>query len=462
MNRKAIVSIICILTGILFCPLFNQLVSADAPTRILILPFDIFSDKDQSFLKNGIPAMLSTRLTTEKSVTVSADPDTQKMLSADGTPVSMQKASELASRFNADYVVFGSLTVFGEAISTDARLIDPKTQKALLTFNRTGSSFDEVISHMNLFADQIKEKAFGIGPVSSESASAPTAQSRVQQPSYLTHPDKIWEQESTQSVLNTESTYMLQQSRLGQIQKSRKFNTQVHSLAVGDVDGDGRNETVFIDANTLFIYRFFNNSFEKVAELSGKTTDDYLTVDTADINGNGKAEIFITSFSTHKERLNSFVTEWDGTGFQPICEAENRYFRVVASQSRGKVLYGQKRGMTDLFVSDVFELSWNGQAYVESQAAALPKGINIYEFAFGDVLNNGQEWIITSLDSGHVRLVDGSGNEEWKSSEPFGGNPVYLVAPGNFYADSGSYKKEFRYYLPQRIHVADTDSDGKN
>jgi len=431
------------------------------PSRILILPFDVFSEKDLSFLKNGVNAMLSTRLSTDKSVVLPHSESIQKAFSQLPSPLTVQAAAELGARFEADYVVTGTLTVFGNSISTDARCISSTRQQSLITFNQAGKSADDVISHIDRFSSQIRENVLGIREPGAAVASSPAKLPTGPQTDYRTHPDKLW---AGSSQISEESPYdesYPSPRNLGAIWKSHKFKTRIRSMSVADIDGDGNKEIVFIDQHTVFVYRLINRTFEKVSQIPGENFEVYISVDAADINHNGKAEIFVTNLIEKSQRLKSFVLEWDGTAFRTISDSKNRYYRVLDADGGGKILLSQNKGMKELFVSSVNHLVWQNDDYVDADTFALPKGINIYGFAVGDVLNTGQPVFATFTDSGLIRLLDSAGNEEWSSSETYGGSPVFLEYDSDMYHEKGQENQKGRYYLPQRIHISDIDHDGK-
>jgi hypothetical protein len=78
--------------------------------RVLILPLTIHSEKDLTFLNKGIMDMMASRISQSATVIRRAGLDPDK------DPV------QIARDLNADYVVTGSLTVFGNSASTDAAL----------------------------------------------------------------------------------------------------------------------------------------------------------------------------------------------------------------------------------------------------------------------------------------------------------------------------------------------------
>jgi hypothetical protein len=227
------------------------------------------------------------------------------------------------------------------------------------------------------------------------------------------------------------------------------------------VDGDGNNETVFTAENTVHIYRYLDKKFIKIGEVEGKGDLPYISVDVADINNNGKAEIFVTQPFRVSNKLNSFVLEWDGTTFQKIIHRSNWFYRVINVPSRGgSILLGQKHKTDTIFASaSVFEMAYENGQYEPIQSQALPKNINIYGFTYGDVLNDGREMIVAFSESDYVRILESNGNEEWKSSERYGGSNTYF---DKRITGSPSIDEAERMYMKQRIHIADMDNDGKN
>ena len=101
--------------------------------------------------------------------------------------------------------------------------------------------------------------------------------------------------------------------------KSRKFKTQIRGMAVGDVDGEGRNEIVFISGKEVFIYRYSGGRFEKVTEIKGKSFYNFTSVDIADIDRNGNSEIFVMNLPRISNRLRIFCAGMERKEIQKDC-----------------------------------------------------------------------------------------------------------------------------------------------
>ena len=80
-------------------------------------------------------------------------------------------------------------------------------------------------------------------------------------------------------------------------------------------------------------------------------------------------------------------------------------------------------------------------------------------------MNDGREMIVSFRYNNQIRILDQDGEEEWTSSDKFGGNPIYLEIPPEWdeIYDKPKEKDQMkRYFLFHRIHVVDLDRDGKN
>ena len=441
---------------------------AAGPSRILILPFEINAEKDLSFLQKGIVSMLSTRLFQEDQVFPMEPATARQALEAISGPLDQATAVALGAKYQANYVIYGSLTVFGDSISTDARFVDVHQQKTRVTFSEFGKDQGDVIGHINHFAGQVNTTVFGRPPLPLASAvQDPAAETPVSQ----RDPNKIWNEQGIQvSEGRIESGNFEESASRGQrpasFWKSRSFKTVITGLAIGDVDGDQNNETVFIDDNTLFIYRQSKGRFLKIAQIDGTTTDRYIGVDVADINANGRAEIFITGVHAENGRLQSFVLEYNGTAFAPIEENINWYLRVLNLKDRGNILLGQKQGMKEIFSGPVYELLWQNGAYEPAQELALPRGTTVFGFTTGNITGDGRNMIVAFNKNDYLYIRDPGGAEEWKSAGPYGGSATYLeprtgiVPKDNKYGDES--RTMDRVYLSQRVFVRDLDKDGKN
>jgi TolB-like protein len=446
------------------------------PLQVAIVPFKVYAEKDLSFLKDGIVDMLSSRLYWEEKVTVINRQDVEKAAAAVAGTLNESTARKLGAGLGADYVLFGSLTVFGNSVSIDARMVDVSGKKQTLTFFNQSQGMDQVIPGINLFASDINEKEFGRVMETrrvSPSPQVPAPQTGQTEPigqaetDPRAHPEKLLaggvssgEMQDAQKAAPG-SAFIATQTASGQAAqfwKSRSFKQRITGVAIGDIDGDGKNETVFSTEHTVEAYRYENKRFIKIATLADRKLDHLIGVDVADINGNGAAEIFVSALDPYRKFVKSFVIESSGKSFTEIVPESDWYFRVVDIPGRGHILLGQKQGLESPFDKPVFELAWQNPGYESAGKVMSSKRANVMGFSLGNVMNDGSETAVAFDTLDYLRVYDASGKGMWKDGDKSGGTPHYFELP-----DYGSSKdmKNYAYY-PMRILIKDINKDGKN
>ncbi|MBC8198726.1 MAG: VCBS repeat-containing protein [Desulfobacterales bacterium] len=430
-------------------------------SRIAIVPFTMNAEKDLTYLQEGILSMLSSRLSWENKVSVIARQETATAVKKISAPLNEAKARKIGAILKADYVLFGSLTIFGNSVSLDAKMVDiSDSKKPPLSFFNQSQGMEEVIPRINLFAEEINEKLFGRKIAVRQ---LPQQRVPVQRPSQYIHPERLLTGEfvEPEEAGGGRSPFVItgRSDATPGFWKSKNFRMQIKGLALGDVDGDGKTETIMITKQEVHIYRSENDRFTKIKEITGKKYYKYLAVDVADINKDGKAEIFVTCLDKPGKSLKSFVLEFNGSDFKTIADDENWYFRVIPRPVLGPMLVGQKMGISDLFMPGVYELVWTGSSYKPhgKVAMGLPENITVFGFTMGDLFNNKGEVVAAFDEEERLRIYTTGGSQEWKSDERFGGSENYIDI--DFQDKEADY--ESRVYLPHRLFIVDLNKDGK-
>jgi len=440
------------------------LLESAQPTTVAIFPFRINAAQDLGYMQNGIFDMLSARLSWGDKVRIISQQRTRALFDDLTEPLNDGEARKLGARLEADYVLYGSLTVFGNSVSIDAKMLDVEGQEPPVTVFNQSEGMDEVIPKINVFAQEINEKVFGRAAPQPAPTGKPESPPRRAFPekSIYAHPETVLEQPPAASgrqtsELNPDFIAGAGRRDTASFWKSRNFEVYIKAVALGDVDGDGVMESAFVSENELFVYRNEAGRFIQIREIPGESYFNYIGVDVADINDNGKAEIFVTNLNTRQDRLESFVLEWDGNEFATISNENNWYYRVLETTTRGTILLGQKRGINDLFLSPIHQLGWRGATYESVGTIRTPEEMNLFSFALGDVMNNGREEIVALNEDDYLQIFTKDGTREYKSDEQFGGSVNFM----DFEPHVGQTETE-RFYFPQRIFIKDLDKDGQN
>ena len=154
-----------------------------------------------TFLQEGILDMLGSRLTWRDRVEVINKSETKAALASVEGFDGQSRALLVGGKLQADFVLFGSLTVFGESVSIDAKMVDVSGQQAPLPFFAQTRGMGEVIPQINQFATTINATVFGRAvaqrPVAAPQLQAGTVPATgVQQPAQQAydprmHPEKL-------------------------------------------------------------------------------------------------------------------------------------------------------------------------------------------------------------------------------------------------------------------------------
>jgi hypothetical protein len=234
-------------------------------------------------------------------------------------------------------------------------------------------------------------------------------------------------------------------------------------MTVGDVDGDGRNEIVFIEERNLWIYRY-EDGFKLLKKIEGARINKNVAVDMGDIDKDGKPEIFVTCFqgdlAGQDWRMASFVVAPKDGDFKGVASDLDWFLRVVNWGDRGPVLLGQGRGYmgkdgrdygSSAFDAGIYEMGWEGNKLKNLRRASFPKIYSIYGFTpFMYQGKTNYAFVDSDL---RIKVMDQAGSVIWKSMATFGSEVSFRVKPmpGSAAAGPVGEGDEFAFINPRVI-----------
>ena len=421
---------------------------AGETTRILVVPFGVNAPRELSYIRQGISDMLTTRLEKNpKVVVIVADEDTGDL-------------KALSRKTGAAYLVTGSVTIVGDSVSTDARVVKSAALDApVLSFSKAGRRQTDLIGLINELAQAIHTDILGQRPeqtgilpasVPTVDGSVPEAGVAASQPSSMTAPPG-------RTAAAADFKPAANQPGSGQevirVPGIGTIEGQVRGITAGDIDGDGTAELVTITDDHLFIHGFKKGRWVKLAEHD--SLGDFVGVDAADVNHNGKQELFVTRFSQTENKVYSFVLEWDGHGLERIAGQLPWYFRSVDIYHRGLVLVAQRQTHAKRFSSGIYEIEWKDDAYTMGESLPLPSNLNVFGFAYGAVRTQARPEVVRYNSDGFIQIIGPTGEDRWVSAEHYGGGANAVT-----FMDESQWDVQDIVYLPPRIRLYDMDNDG--
>jgi hypothetical protein len=196
-------------------------------------------------------------------------------------------------------------------------------------------------------------------------------------------------------------------------------------IEVGELDGDGKLETALLYAHRIEITRFADGAYETVAQVDLGQGRKALAIDGADLNGDGRLELYITA--AFDDRLSSMIVSAGVDGYQVRKTNINYYFRNVDLPGEGVVLLAQ--GMGDEhqdFAGPIFRVQGNGSDISQGARVEVPNPIRLYSFAPLSTSGSGDSIAYLShLDN--LQIFSAGGEKLWEGSERMGGSEEFIT-----------------------------------
>jgi outer membrane protein insertion porin family len=127
-----------------------QIVAAQPPASVVILPFEVFSEKDLSYLQTEIPSALKKSLEQAGARVLLLDPLSEPEWRK--RTANIEEIKKLGLQTGADYVLWGSLTWIGQQFSLDLKLFEPLSEKRPRPFMAEGQGIENLPSTVDKLA----------------------------------------------------------------------------------------------------------------------------------------------------------------------------------------------------------------------------------------------------------------------------------------------------------------------
>ncbi len=439
-------------------------------SRFLFLPFDSSSAGKYTYLADGVRTMLASRLAAKNGVQLvdyAMQESEVKKLEAAGRGEGEVKAD--FSRLQADYLVSGALYATNNGLKIQVVVSTAGSTGDQQNFSTTAENEEQVIPVIGTLSEEIFAK------ILRAPAAAGSQQEVVQDDSGAAgfrteHPEREYKKalSGPGSIVRSEGSDVTVAAK--GMKRSSTIPVIIVAMDVGDLDGDGEQEIVFASKTMLEIFRYTAGRFQKVGEHRLRPTYKIHALNLADLDKNGKSEIYISA--NERFKVSSLIVNWSaGEGVKILHENISWFLRPILWPGEGMILAGQT-GSNDAgrgYVgTGIYRLeSGAGRASVRRGAKLpLPGSLNLFDFVRADLDGNGTVETVAIDNNEKIMVYDDQNNLMWVSEGNFGGSRNYMgpvkgeknsTNPYDLQQDSDRNLA----FLPTRLLAQDIDNDRK-
>ncbi len=197
-------------------------------------------------------------------------------------------------------------------------------------------------------------------------------------------------------------------------------------MAVGDLDGDGRQEIAVALDHGIVLSRVVDGAFEQLAELELSIGLQLLSIDALDLDANGRDELYVSAISNY--RPASFVVEYDGAQMARVIQNVRWLLRATQlSDQQQRILIGQNIGpQTNVYEGKIFGVRREGDALIEGEPLGLPDQLNLFNFLpFAD--DKGLHYLYLT-EGDYLKVISASGVDLWGSDDYYGGSETCFTS----------------------------------
>lgn len=382
---------IAVFTALIF--LFEGDGMASDKQSLAILPLQLNAPSGMDYLKGAYRDVISARIGAGGGIQLKDPAKLQGVIDKQGTSGWSDEAKKsMAKETGADFILEGSLSVIGDDLSLDVRLIKVDAWTVYpMTYKGKGiGAFTDMLEKLSVEArgvilgDTPKKTMEDIRPV----------------PAAMTDKgpkEKGW--------------------------KSRRLPVALKGIVIADLDNDGINELAAIDDKNLYIYAFDKEGLKLKKEIKGTEPSWNYNIAVGDFNGNGLPEIYLSR--KYMEKAATRIIEFTGKDFAVVADDLPWFIRVLKGPDKA-LLVGEKFRQIDGLYGGIKYLKWKNGTLDEGGLLDMPEGMGFYGFTIFDATADGRDDVIQLDDSDRLRLYEkddgGAWKQTWKSYNYYGGS----------------------------------------
>jgi len=210
---------------------------------------------------------------------------------------------------------------------------------------------------------------------------------------------------------------------------------EIVGIEVDDFDGDGRSEIVTVFPNKVLVGSFTGSSYQGEGFIDLPNRLRLIGVDSADLDGNGRPELYISALEPNtsdgnSENVASIVAEWIDGQFKIIADDIPYILGRADTPSAERVILAQRAESQErTYSGKVYFLKREGKKFKAKEELPVDYDkLTVHGFTFFKA--NSMELLALFDINEKLEIVDNDGNLMWGNGEVLGGSQTYIVSQG--------------------------------
>ena len=421
-----------------------------ASKSVILFPFSITAPQSYAYLSKAVPATIQAGL--NRPGVLEARPVQIKVSS-------LAEASKARNAQHADYVVWGVVTVLGTECTVEVNSSDRDGK----TWSKTGQGpVSGLTTTVQNLAAALSSEALGLPSV------AYAGQQGGGQMVNRMNSDIVVNETGQQQVyLNPQFRYQGAWANDASRLRSQRLPNKMVDMAVGDFNGDGKNEIAVLGDHKLTIYAWSaDGKLKPLGETVVSRSNLNFSMRSIDINRDGVKDLVIATYEQDSNRPYSYFYTFAGNKLAECAERVPYFASVVSTPPNfAPTLVGQGWDSIKLFAPGVRVMEKHGAKLPLGSRLDLPEGAKVFNICWlpGDKNGKGDQLVMLTDDE-RIKLFQGSGNTLIHTTiERFSGSATgmehYKGMPG--LDPDRNYQLPGKYYAPMRLITADLGHIGE-
>ena len=445
--------------------MFTLLAAAPAAAQTaksyVVLPFQVNGPDKYQYLGRGVQSMLGNRLNWPGHYEPAPAAKTAP------TPATTAEALRTVEALGTDVLVWGTVNIVGETAAMD---IQVKGRNDVTWSTTDEVPLNDIIPSLEKAATNIRANVFQdpqAMPV--RKADPSTVGAEVTKPVGPANANILYAEDgdapTQRSDLNPQFRYEGRDAQQGRW-RSQTIGRSAVSMAVGDVDGDGKSEVVLLSDEVLTVLRYQDGKLSTVGEFKYTHRATPIRVNVYDFDRDGTPEIIMSTYQD--EWPEAKILSFKGDKFKVLADDIRQFIDVVrVPPNFREIPIAQPKGSTNFFDSvDIHELIFSPSSgnLTEGAEVKVPDGSNVFNIAF--IPEKNDEYKVAQLSSNNnMNIFTSDGQIQSKSEDTYNTQAVALTRADKMLGmgDTGhsTMRDETSYYIPMRMLLVDLDRDHK-